>query len=63
MTAPFLDNWGENDLQMNRGYPLRLNNDRYRKLKLLWLEHELCREISKYLETTDTFRNYNWLHF
>lgn len=55
MPPPYLDKHGETDEGLERGYPLYLCEDRYRKLQLLWLDHELREEISKYIPNSLRF--------
>jgi len=43
--SPYLDKYGETDPGLKCGNPLYLCKDLYRKLQILWLDHELHQEI------------------
>lgn len=62
ISSPYLDKWGESDLQLKRGWPLYLNNDQYRKIRTLWLEHKLHSTISKHQKLSTTLKSTNWMH-
>jgi len=63
MLAPFLDKWGENDTGLKRGNSLNLNKKQYQQIQILWLEHGLHREISKYLKMQSFANPISWKHY
>ncbi|KAM8920859.1 E3 ubiquitin-protein ligase UBR1 [Pelodytes ibericus] len=58
--APYLDKYGETDPGLNRGNPLHLSHERYRKLHQLWQQHCIIEEIARSIETRQVFYGFNW---
>ncbi|KAI9581919.1 hypothetical protein GQX74_011414 [Glossina fuscipes] len=51
---PYLDQYGETDMGLRRGNPLRLCTARYSKIHLTWLGHGLHEEIARANEHAST---------
>ncbi|ETM37636.1 hypothetical protein L914_15850 [Phytophthora nicotianae] len=45
--SPYVDAYGEEDIGLQRGRPLRLDMARYRYLESLWLNHRIFTEVSR----------------
>ncbi|XP_063058960.1 E3 ubiquitin-protein ligase UBR1 [Engraulis encrasicolus] len=58
--APYLDDYGETDPQLNRGNPLHLCPERYTKLQYLWLQHCIPEEIARSLEVLNVMFAFEW---
>ncbi|MCJ8736842.1 hypothetical protein PDJAM_G00016990 [Pangasius djambal] len=58
--APYLDEYGETDPQLNRGNPLHLCPERYRKLNQLWQQHCILEEIARSLEVLNVMFAFEW---
>ncbi|KAM9466613.1 E3 ubiquitin-protein ligase UBR1 [Clarias gariepinus] len=58
--APYLDEYGETDPQLNRGNPLHLCPERYRKLHQLWQQHCILEEIARSLEVLNVMFAFEW---
>ncbi|XP_046711512.1 E3 ubiquitin-protein ligase UBR1 isoform X2 [Silurus meridionalis] len=58
--APYLDEYGETDPQLNRGNPLHLCPERYRKLHQLWQQHCILEEIARSLEVLSVMYAFDW---
>ena len=57
---PYLDEYGETDIGLRRGNPLRLCPDKYRKVYKLWLNHSIPEEISHTLEANTSLISTPW---
>lgn len=51
---PYLDEYGETDMGLRRGNPLRLCPARYSKIHLAWLDHGLLEEIARSTDATSS---------
>uniref|UniRef100_W8AD24 E3 ubiquitin-protein ligase n=1 Tax=Ceratitis capitata TaxID=7213 RepID=W8AD24_CERCA len=58
---PYLDQYGETDMGLRRGNPLRLCPERYQKLQLTWLSHGLYEEIARLNDNTSVVPT-QWHH-
>ena len=58
---PYLDEYGETDIGLKRGNPLRLCPEKYRKIYKMWLNHSIPEEISHNLESNQLY-NPQWHH-
>lgn len=58
--APYLDEYGETDQGLRRGNPLRLCNERYKKLHITWLSHGIHEEITRRTESQQTLFATQW---
>uniref|UniRef100_A0A2M4A3M0 E3 ubiquitin-protein ligase n=2 Tax=Anopheles triannulatus TaxID=58253 RepID=A0A2M4A3M0_9DIPT len=58
--APYLDAYSETDQGLRRGNPLRLCQEHYRKLHLMWLSHGLHEEITRRNEAQQTIFPTQW---
>ena len=45
--SPYVDEWGEEDMKLNRGKPLYLSLPRLRALHALWRAHGVAQEVSR----------------
>lgn len=45
--SPYVDEWGEEDMKLNRGRPLYLSLPRLRALHALWRAHGVAQEVSR----------------
>lgn len=50
MAAPYIDDYGETDYNLERGNPLHLNRQLYEKLQHMWLNHAIPEQVSRMLE-------------
>lgn len=60
LPAPYLDEHGEADQGLRRGNPLKLNQERYEKLHMMWLNHTIHEEIARQIETTNHIVATQW---
>lgn len=60
VSPPYLDDYGETDQGLRRGNPLRLCNERYKKLQTLWLNHGIHEEIARSIETSAHIISTQW---
>jgi len=51
VSAPYLDQYGETDAGLERGNPLTLEQDRYRKLQHIWINHLIPETVTRNLES------------
>ncbi|KAL4703355.1 hypothetical protein ACJJTC_013121 [Scirpophaga incertulas] len=51
LPAPYLDDYGEADQGLRRGYPLHLCEEKYEHLRMMWLSHSLHERIARTLDT------------
>uniref|UniRef100_A0A182R7J8 E3 ubiquitin-protein ligase n=1 Tax=Anopheles funestus TaxID=62324 RepID=A0A182R7J8_ANOFN len=58
--APYVDEYGETDQGLRRGNPLRLCKERYQKVYLIWLKHDLHEEITRRNEAQQTLFATQW---
>uniref|UniRef100_A0A182W515 E3 ubiquitin-protein ligase n=1 Tax=Anopheles minimus TaxID=112268 RepID=A0A182W515_9DIPT len=58
--APYVDEYGETDQGLRRGNPLRLCKERYQKVYLTWLKHDLHEEITRRNEAQQTIFATQW---
>ncbi|XP_017331926.1 E3 ubiquitin-protein ligase UBR1 [Ictalurus punctatus] len=58
--SPYLDEYGETDPQLNRGNPLHLCPERYRKLHQMWQQHCILEEIARSLEVLNVMFAFEW---
>uniref|UniRef100_A0A3Q3QD62 E3 ubiquitin-protein ligase n=1 Tax=Monopterus albus TaxID=43700 RepID=A0A3Q3QD62_MONAL len=61
--APYLDDYGETDPHLERGNPLHLCPERYRKLNQLWQQHCILEEIARSLEVVNVMFAFEWQMF
>ncbi|XP_071961938.1 E3 ubiquitin-protein ligase UBR2-like isoform X2 [Antedon mediterranea] len=59
-TPPYLDDYGESDVGLRRGNPLRLCQDLYHKLYILWLQHGIPGEVIHKLEANNNLLHIDW---
>ncbi|EDV46445.1 E3 ubiquitin-protein ligase UBR1 [Drosophila erecta] len=59
---PYLDEYGETDMGLRRGNPLRLCQAAYSKIFLQWLGHELHEEIARLNDNTNVAAAAQWHH-
>ena len=59
---PYLDEYGETDQGLRRGYPLKLCDDKYKQLNLLWLGHGLHEAIARAIEASSNHMSTQWQH-
>ncbi|XP_053616126.1 E3 ubiquitin-protein ligase UBR1 isoform X2 [Plodia interpunctella] len=52
LPAPYLDRYGETDQGLRRGNPLHLCQERYEKLRMLWLSHGVYEHIARALDAS-----------
>ena len=45
--APYVDRFGENDVDLRRGNPLKLDKAQYNKLNRMWQQNDLHAFIAK----------------
>lgn len=62
LQPPYLDEYGETDQGLRRGNPLHLCKQRYKKLHLSWLGHNLHEEIARLNESQNTLGQTPWHH-
>ncbi|EFA01832.1 E3 ubiquitin-protein ligase UBR2 [Tribolium castaneum] len=62
VSPPYLDDYGETDMGLRRGNPLRLCQERYRKLQTLWLSHSIHEEIARAIESNSHVITTQWHH-
>lgn len=62
VSPPYLDDYGETDMGLRRGNPLRLCEERYRKLQTLWLSHSIHEEIARAIESNSPVITTQWHH-
>lgn len=60
VSPPYLDDYGETDQGLRRGNPLRLCQERYKKLQTLWLSHSIHEEIARSIETSNHIISIQW---
>ena len=60
LPTPYLDEYGETDLGLKRGNPLKLCLTRYKKLENIWLGHAIHEEVSRSLESSHTLTMTPW---
>ncbi|XP_076273647.1 ubr1 ubiquitin ligase isoform X2 [Rhynchophorus ferrugineus] len=53
LSPPYLDEHGETDQGLRRGNPLKLNEEKYKKLHMMWLNHSIHEEIARQIETSN----------
>lgn len=58
--APYLDEYGETDQGLRRGNPLKLCEERYKKLHIMWLSHGIHEEITRKTEIQQTLFATQW---
>ncbi|XP_033110450.1 E3 ubiquitin-protein ligase UBR2-like [Anneissia japonica] len=59
-SPPYLDDYGESDVGLRRGNPLRLCKDLYHKLYILWLQHGIPAEVAHKLEANSNLLHIDW---
>jgi len=57
-----LDEYGETDMGLRRGNPLRLSQAAYRKIYLQWLGHGLHGEIARLNDNANVAAAAQWHH-
>ncbi|XP_050407008.2 E3 ubiquitin-protein ligase UBR2 isoform X1 [Patella vulgata] len=57
---PYLDDYGETDQGLRRGYPLHLCRDRYKQLHQLWFKHSIPETIAHNIESNNNFVAIEW---
>lgn len=60
MPAPYVDEYGETDFGLQRGNPLNLSEEEYKRLQLMWLQHSIPEQISRTLEHSSYASSINW---
>lgn len=53
--SPYLDMFGEEDINLRRGRPLYLNSKRMKVLQMLYATHQLANEVSRNRRTSDQY--------
>lgn len=62
VSPPYLDEYRETDPGLRRGNPLHLCKDRYDKLHLMWLGHDIYEEIARSNESSTIIITTQWQH-
>jgi len=57
---PYVDQYGETDVGLRRGNPLKLDREKYRNLYKIWLNHGIPQKISHSLEANHYMINTPW---
>ena len=57
---PYLDEYGEPDNGLLRGYPLKLCRENYERFNILWLSHGLHEEVTRVIENASNFSPIQW---
>ncbi|XP_066593276.1 E3 ubiquitin-protein ligase UBR2 [Prorops nasuta] len=57
---PYLDEYGETDQGLRRGYPLKLCKLKYGQLNQLWLEHAVHESIARAIEYSNGLMPMQW---
>lgn len=60
LLTPYYDKFGEPDTLLRRGFPLYLNEEKYKKIKKLWINHEIPEKIAYLAENNVEFVNTPW---
>lgn len=60
LPAPFVDEYGETDVGLKRGNPLRLSKTSYNQLNLLWLRHDIPQQVVRVMESTSNINTQDW---
>lgn len=47
---PYINRHGETDQGLRRGYPLTLDEEKYKQLQRLWISHGIPEEIAREME-------------
>jgi hypothetical protein len=58
--SPYLDMFGEEDINLRRGRPLYLNSKRMRALLTLYANHQLANEVARNRRTSDQYIRNNY---
>ncbi|XP_059082624.1 E3 ubiquitin-protein ligase UBR2-like isoform X2 [Tigriopus californicus] len=58
--SPYLDRYGETDLGLKRGFPLKLCRSKLDKIQNLWIEHKIPEKIAYASESNYDFINTPW---
>ncbi|TMW59322.1 hypothetical protein Poli38472_004391 [Pythium oligandrum] len=58
--SPYLDMFGEEDINLRRGRPLYLNGKRMRALLTLYANHQLANEVARNRRTSDQYIRNNY---
>lgn len=62
VSPPYLDKYGETDQGLRRGNPLKLCPERYQKLNLMWLNHQIHEDIARSAESINNVIPTQWQH-
>lgn len=62
VSPPYVDEYGETDQGLRRGNPLRLCEETYNKLQMLWLSHGIHEEIARNIESNNNLMTTTWQH-
>ncbi|GMF49365.1 unnamed protein product [Phytophthora fragariaefolia] len=58
--SPYLDMFGEEDINVRRGRPLYLNSKRMKALQALYANHQLANEVARNRRTSDQYIRNNY---
>ena len=58
--APYVDRYGEHDVELDRGNPLKLNKAEYDKINRMWQQNDLQTYITKTQRTHRTALEMQW---
>jgi hypothetical protein len=58
--SPYLDMFGEEDINVRRGRPLYLNAKRMKALQALYANHQLANEVARNRRTSDQYIRNNY---
>ena len=60
MQSVYVDQYGEEDVGLRRGRPLYLSQARYNKLKDLYRQHDVCKEVARIRGSSERVIRENW---
>ncbi|XP_022090743.1 E3 ubiquitin-protein ligase UBR2-like [Acanthaster planci] len=58
--TPYLDEYGEPDLNLRRGNPLHLSQEHYNQLHQTWLSHSIPSQVAHRLEANNSLLTIDW---
>ncbi|XP_038072010.1 E3 ubiquitin-protein ligase UBR2-like isoform X2 [Patiria miniata] len=58
--TPYLDEYGEPDLNLRRGNPLHLSQEHYNQLHETWLSHSIPSQVAHRLEANNSLLTIDW---
>ncbi|XP_067943651.1 E3 ubiquitin-protein ligase UBR2-like isoform X2 [Watersipora subatra] len=62
LPAPYVDDYGESDVQLKRGNPLHLCSTAYRDLHRLWLSHGIQQRVARSVIASSGHLLAEWFH-